>query len=299
MVVDAVIAELAGRQRGVVSREQLLQAGVSVGAISTRVSGHRLHRLHRGVYAVGHTALVPLARETAALLACGGTARAAISHRSAAWLWRLLAQEPDAVEVTVAREARRKRPGLRVHTSAALAAADVQRAFGLRLTTPARTLQDLAEEATDRELERAYDEAVLQHLTSRVALLAAVRRLPGRRGARRLGTLLDRDAEPALTRSQAEERLLALIRDAGLPGPQVNARIGAYEIDFLWRQHRLVVEVDGYRFHSSRNAFERDRRRDAELQARGFRVVRITWRQLVEQPLAVVARLAQLLAVSG
>src|SRR5215218_6305723 len=173
MVVDAVIAELAGRQRGVVSREQLLAAGVGAGAIARRVSGHRLHRLHRGVYAVGHNALVPLARETAALLACGGGTNAAISHRSAAWLWRLLAQEPDAVEVTVARDAPRTRPGLRVHTSAALAAADVQHAFALRLTTPARTLQDLAEEAPDRELERACDEAILQRLTSRTALLAA------------------------------------------------------------------------------------------------------------------------------
>jgi very-short-patch-repair endonuclease len=104
--------------------------------------------------------------------------------------------------------------------------------------------------------------------------------------------LLDDDARPAITRSEAEERLLVLIRASELPHPEVNVRVGYHEVDFLWRSQRLVVEVDGFRFHSSRAAFERDRLRDAELAAMGFRVVRVTWRQLVNRPEAVVTRIA-------
>jgi very-short-patch-repair endonuclease len=102
---------------------------------------------------------------------------------------------------------------------------------------------------------------------------------------------------PAFTRSEAERRLLALIRAAGLPPPRTNVHVGPYEVDFLWPAHRLVVEVDGFAFHSSRAAFERDRRRDADLQARGLRVTRVTWRQLEREPHAVVARLAAALAL--
>jgi very-short-patch-repair endonuclease len=108
--------------------------------------------------------------------------------------------------------------------------------------------------------------------------------------------LIEADAAPALTRSEAEERMLALIRRAELPIPELNVRIGRYEVDFLWREQKLVVEVDGFRFHSSRSAFERDRLRDAELAAQGFHVLRVTWRQIVDTPEALVARIAMALA---
>lgn len=118
----------------------------------------------------------------------------------------------------------------------------------------------------------------------------------GRRGTRSLLRLLDFEAGPALTRSVAEDRLLALVREAGLPAPQVNTRVRGHLVDFLWAAERVVVEVDGYRFHSSRASFERDRLRDAEVEEAGLWVIRVTWRQLTEKPLALVARLARALS---
>lgn len=292
---DWTIAAIAERQYGVVSRAQLLAAGIGTGAIATRIRRHRLHPLHRGVYAVGHTALPPLAREMAAVLACWPGA--VISHRSAGGaIWQLLEPVHDLIDLTVSRTSPRSRPGLRVHRSQRLGAEDVTIVRGVPVTSPARTLVDLAEAASDRDLERAFDEATTRRLVTTASITAAVERLSGRRGTGRLSALLERDTEPAHTRSEAEERLLALVREAGLPAPEVNALVARHTVDFLWRERRLIVEVDGYRFHSSRSAFERDRVRDAELIAAGFRVVRITWRHLTEQPLTIIARLAQGLA---
>jgi very-short-patch-repair endonuclease len=292
---DWTIAAIAERQYGVVSRAQLLAAGIGTGAIATRIRRHRLHPLHRGVYAVGHTALPPLAREMAAVLACWPGV--VVSHRSAGGaIWQLLEPPHDVIDLTVSRTSPRRRPGLHVHRSQRLDPEDFTVVRGIPVTSPTRTLVDLAENASDRDLERAFDEASTRRLVTTASITAAVEHLPGRRGTGRLSVLLDRDAEPAFTRSEAEERLLALIRKAGLPAPEVNALVARHTVDFLWRDRRLIVEVDGYRFHSTRSAFERDRVRDAELIAAGFRVVRITWRQLTEQPLTIVARLAQALA---
>jgi very-short-patch-repair endonuclease len=292
-----MIGTLASRQYGVVSTQQLLAAGIGSGAIASRVRRHRLHRLHRGVYAVGHTALVPLAREMAAVLACGGEG-AAISHRSAAVLWGLVPRDDGPVDVTVARSGGRRR-GLRIHRSRTLRAEDVRWLQGIPTTSPERTLLDFAETAQDRELERALDEAIVQRLTTHAALVAAVRNAPGRQAAPRLSALLARSDPPALTRSEAEERLLALVRAARLEAPEVNVRVKGHLVDFLWRRHRLIVEIDGYRFHSSRSAFERDRRRDAELAAAGYQVIRVTWRQITEEPYSVVALLSQTLAAAA
>jgi len=289
---DWMIATLATMQYGVVSRQQLLAAGIGPGAIETRLKQHRLHPLHRGVYAVGHAALVPLAREMAAVLACGPGAL--LSHWSAAWLLGLIEVVRELIDVTVP-TSNRKRPGLRVHVSRSLTPDDTRRHRGIPVTAPERTLLDLAEQATERELERILDQAITENLTTRATLVAAVERWQGHRGTKNLRALLARDHEPALTRSEAEERLLALIRDAALPDPSMNQYVGRYMVDAVWPQRRLAVEVDGYRYHSSRGAFERDRRRDAELTAAGYRVIRVTWRQLVEEPLAVVARLARAL----
>ena len=286
---DRLIADLAARQYGVVSRSQLLSMGIGAGAIDTRLRRHRLHRLHRGVYAVGHLALVPLAREMAAVLACGDGA--AVSHRTAAEVWHLLAASDNApIEVTVASSSGRRRPGLRIHKSRLLSPADVKHLRGLPVTAPARTLIDLAETASDRELERATHEALARRLLNARRLLAETARYRGRRGVKRINQLLDDSHHATLTRSEAEERFLSLVRAGGLPDPEVNARIQGYEVDFLWRERRLVVEVDGFKFHSSREAFERDRRRDADLQGSGLSVLRITWRQLQQEPYATLAR---------
>ena len=163
------------------------------------------------------------------------------------------------------------------------------------MTAPARTILDLAAVVTPRELERAVAEADTRRLVPRNQLLSLLARVGARPGVGALRALLDADRGPSLTRSEAEERLLALIRAAELPAPELNVRVGPHEVDFLWRGQKVIVEVDGFRFHSSRAAFERDRKRDADLAARGFRVVRVTWRQIVDRPEAVIARIAVVL----
>ena len=287
---DRLIADLAGHQYGVVARRQLLAMGIGEGAIDTRLKRHRLHRLHRGVYAVGHLALVPLAREMAAVLACGDGS--AVSHRSAAGVWHLVPVDDSApVDVTVG-NAGGRRTGIRAHSSKSLSADAVRHLRGLPITEPGRTLIDLAEVATDRELERAAHEAIARRLVNARRLRAETNRHPGRRGVGRLKALLDHEGQTTVTRSEAEERFLHLVRAGELPGPDVNVRVGSYEVDFLWPDHRLVVEIDGFRFHSSRVAFERDRKRDAHLHARGLSVLRFTWRQVVDEQYATLATLA-------
>jgi very-short-patch-repair endonuclease len=155
---------------------------------------------------------------------------------------------------------------------------------------------DLAEDLSERELERALDEALVRRLLRERELERALRRANGRRGGPLLAALLARRAGPTLTRSQAEEKCLALIRDAQLPEPEVNVRVQGYEVDFFWRQSGLVLEIDGYAFHGTRAAFERDRRKDAKLRAAGIAVLRATWRQLEDESHAVVGWLAQALA---
>jgi very-short-patch-repair endonuclease len=294
--VDRIIGQLAANQRGVVSRRQLLESGVGSGAVDHRLATGRLHRIRRGVYLVGHTVPPRMALEVAAVLSCG--TGAVLSHRTAAQIWRLLGSHADSAEIDVTTPGRDPgaKPGIRIHRTRALDPADVRRVGGLPITAPARTLVDLAGEASLREVEQALAEAEARHLVRRHELTAALTRVGRHRGATALRKLLSADRAPALTRSEAEERLLALLRSAQLPQPDVNVRLGNYEVDFLWREQGLVIEVDGFGFHSSRLAFERDRSRDAELQAQGWRVIRVTWRQIVHQAQVVVARIAAALA---
>lgn len=168
---------------------------------------------------------------------------------------------------------------------------------GLRVTSVEQTLLDLAVLFGPRALARSVEQALIRRLTNEHRLLELVDRSTGRRGAARLAQALRAGTRPAFTRSEAERRLLALVRDARLPQPATNVRIGEFEVDALWAGHRLVVEVDGFAAHGTRAAFERDRRRDAELAAPGFTCVRVTWRQVMDTPYAVVATLASALSV--
>jgi very-short-patch-repair endonuclease len=281
---DRAVAALAACQHGVVTSAQLAAAGLGSRAIAHRVAQGRLIRLHRGVYQVGPVA-APRGPEMAAVLACGEGAL--LSHHTAADLWGIMPHAGD-VHVTVAGEARRRRPGLQIHRSASLNAAVHH---GLPLTTPARTLRDLAPHLPQHELDRAVEQAQILKLATLDELETAV--IGRSRGSRALRRALH--DEPTLTRSDAERRLLDLVRAARLPRPETNAVVLGCEVDVLWRAKRLVVEVDGFAYHSSRAAFERDRRRDAALQAAGYRVVRLTWRQITLEPHAVVAALATLL----
>lgn len=280
-----------------VTRAQLREAGLTDRAIDRRLESGRLHRVHRGVYLVGHVVMPQHAREMSAVLAVGPNA--VLSHRSAAWLWQLLSYpaRPASVDVTVWGRNAGRRPEIRIHRVSALGPGETRTCQRIPTTTPARTLIDLAYQVSARELERAVAQAQTRGLTSRRDLLALLARHPGRRGTAALRALLNRGSAAVLTRSEAEERFLALVRKAQLPVPDVNVRLAGYEVDVLWREERLIVEVDGFAFHSSRAAFERDRLRDAELQAQGFRIIRVTWRQIVDHPEAMLVRITK--ALSG
>jgi very-short-patch-repair endonuclease len=215
-----------------------------------------------------------------------------ISHRTAGALWRLLPNPKPEIHVSVPGRDCRRSDGIQVHRIAVLDRSEIRRLGGIPVTAPARTLLDLAADVRGRELERAVAEAEARRLTNRSQLLSLVARVAPRPGVAALRSLLTDARRPALTRSEAEERLLALIRAAELPVPEVNVSVAGQEVDFLWSDRRLVVEVDGFAFHSHRAAFERDRKRDAALAALGYRVIRVTWRQIVASPEAVVARIA-------
>lgn len=289
--IDWAIARLATRQHGVVSRTQLLIAGVTRHQVEWRLASGRLHAVHRGVYRVGHRAPGPRARAMAAVLACGPGA--VISHRSAARMWELLAaDEQDEIEVTVCRSRAPNRSGIRTRRTTTLDDRDISLLDRIPITTPARTLLDLAAALPPYLLERIVAEARVRRLADRRSTADQLQRNPGRPGTRALRTLLELPGGPAFTRSEAERRMLALVRAADLPPPLVNSRIGRYEVDFLWRAQRIAVEVDGYAYHSNRRAFERDRAKDAALAAAGHTVLRVTWRQIADTPEAVIARLA-------
>ncbi len=188
----------------------------------------------------------------------------------------------------------RNRDGITTHR-ATLHPADITRRHGIPVTSAERTLLDLAATAPAHELDHALNEAYLQRRVSTHSLTAQFQRYPHHRGTRPLKQLIE--TEPKLTRSEAERLMLTLIQQAGLPTPETNAKAAGYEVDMLWRDHNLIVEIDGYAFHSTRPSFEHDRRRDQTLIAAGYRVMRVTWRQLTHEKLAVVAAVSRALAV--
>jgi very-short-patch-repair endonuclease len=286
--VDEQLARLAGRQHGVVSTSQLHALGVGRNAIAHRVTTGRLTRLHRGVFRVGpvHS---PFADFMAATLACGPSG--VLSHHSAAALLGIRRPRSGPVDVTVSRGQARVRRGLVIHRTRTLRPDEITTHHGIRTTTAARTLLDIATDLPRKHLTRAVEEAQIQGHLDHSSLADAVSRARGHRGVAALRAAAP--AEAKLTRSEAERRLIELVRAAELPEPQTNAKVGGYEVDAVWPAERLVVEVDGFAFHGGREAFERDRLRDAELVAAGWRVQRVTWRQIVDEPVALVARLAR------
>jgi very-short-patch-repair endonuclease len=289
---EQVAHPIAVRQHGVVARSQLLDAGIPSHLIDRHLRQGRLDALHRGVYGIGPI-LPPRAREMAACLACGP--RAVISHGSAAGLWGILAPVPKGAAIEVAvRQGHHVRPGIIVHRLSTLRDDECTRTDGVPVSTPARTLLDLAVAAPHRTIERALDEAVARRLVTPAKMRCILERHAGRPGTRRLRAVLDRD-HPAFTRSEAEERFLELVRGAHLSPPERNVLVGRHQVDVLWRAERLVVEIDGYAFHSSRRAFERDRLRDRELAGHGYRVIRVTWRHLVNEPLRLLVQLVKAL----
>jgi very-short-patch-repair endonuclease len=239
------------------------------------------------VYAVGHPAVTLHGRFFAAVLACG--AGSAVSHRSATELLELLRPVPGPIHVTRTGAHRDGPDGVVLHRTTKLPLATCH---GIPVTTAARALVDLAATATTHDLGRALEQARIRRLVTESGLLDAVGHQ--RPGTTRLKELLAQD--PTFTRSKAERALRRLVVKAQLPHPATNVYVGPYEVDALWAPQRLVVEFDSWEFHGHREAFERDRVRDADLQADGYRVIRVTWRQLTKQPEALTARLAVAIA---
>lgn len=286
-----MIAGLAARQHGVVSRRQLIELSVTHGQIRLRLKNGRLHELHRGVYLVGHAVPPRYAPEMAALLACG--THAVLSHTTAASLWNLLPYPARGlVCITIPPGQTRKRPGLRIHRSK-LHRRDVRHHHGLTLTSPPRTLLGLASELGPEDLEHLVAEAHYRHLASEDELRDQLYRNPHKPGVANLRRVLDLPGGPRRTRSPGERAMLRLLRRAGIAGFETNARVAGYEVDFLWRRERLIVEVDGFDGHSGRAAFERDRLKVSTLIARAHRVMLVTGRQIRNDPDGVLARPAE------
>jgi hypothetical protein len=277
--LDGKVAALAARQWGVVSSAQLRALGMTGREVGHRMSTGRMHRVYRGVYAVGHRGLGPEGRFLAAVLACGKDA--VLSHRSAAHWWGLLAAAGSLVDVTSPHGCHAIE-GIRRHRSRSLIAGDTTNHHGIPITTVPRTLLDLAASVQPHRLERALAQAERLRLYDHRGIEDVLSRANGHRGRTPLTQATVH--EPAFTRSELEAWFLALVRDAGLDPPLVNFALTApdhprLEVDFCWPQHRLIVELDGWETHRTRAAFERDRRRDAALQAVGWRVLRFTWRE--------------------
>jgi hypothetical protein len=281
------LAELAGRQHGVLSRKQILGFGLGTRTIRRRVEAGRLHPVHREVYALGRSTLDQRGEWMAAVLACGDGAL--LSHRSAAALWGLIRwRTPEVLALQG-----RKRPGIAVH-ECGVHREEQTVIDGIPVTTVARTLLDVAEVADEHLLVRSFEEADRLDLLEMSALEEVYARGRGRHGLKSLRRLMD-DARPPHTNSPLEDRVVGLCRRFGLPTPQTNVNVLGREVDVFWPEQKLMVEADSYEFHRHRAAFERDRARDAAMQAVGYVVIRLTHRRLTSEPAKVAAQLRHLL----
>jgi very-short-patch-repair endonuclease len=290
---DWAFGHLADRQYRVVSRGQLLAAGLGRETIGRAVRSGRLRPVFRGVYAVGHMALRREAWWMAALLVARDGAT--LSHRSAAVMWDLLRGPILPVELITTGDRRRRQPRVLTHRMR-LDPTEIVIRDGLQVTTPPRTIVDLAPLLARRSLRETVERAQDLHRFRPVEIRTILDRDPGRPGTRPLSdllALLQPDADNA--RSHLERLFLALVRRARLPRPAVNEVIGGRSRDFVWPKERLVVETDGYRYHSSKRAQRRDRRRDRELTALGWRPVRFTYEEIAFEPGEVARELAALL----
>jgi hypothetical protein len=289
------IAKLAECQHGVVSVAQLRSLGLSASATRMRAASGRLHRVQRGVYAVGAGRLDRDGKRMAAVLACG--AWAVLSHRTAADALGILPNAGGLIDVTVPGRSGRSRPGLVIHRARRLADDERGAIDGIPCTSPARTLLDLAAVVKGPRLAWAIEGAERTRQFDGRALEAVLARAGGRPAAARLRSALAAyRGEAPPTRREFERLALGLFERAGLPSPRVNKFVDTpaepLEVDFCWPERRLIVEADSWEWHGTRARFENDRRRDQLLRRAGWAVVRITWRQLRDSPDEVIAALA-------
>jgi hypothetical protein len=268
------IAELAARQHGNITRAQLRAAGLTNRQIDRRLESGQLLRRHHGVYAVSYLPLSPVSRAAAAVLAGGPTA--ALSHDAAHSLWRG-GEWREPIEITT--RTRRRPAGLWVHHSSELDDQDITIHWGIRVTTPARTLLDIAPRYTRHELARFANELKARHFLHHDDIPELLERLPGRPGAHKL----DPHAR-GYTRSGPERRFQRFCAERGLPVPLTNTIVLGREVDAYFPQHQLIVELDTDTHHADPNSFERDRDNDATALAHGIKTVRITAHRLQHHP---------------
>ncbi|HET8975041.1 MAG TPA: type IV toxin-antitoxin system AbiEi family antitoxin domain-containing protein [Solirubrobacterales bacterium] len=274
------------RQHGVISHKQLREAGVHPQAIKRRVASGRLHRVRRGVYAAGRPELTDRGRWMAAVLYCG--TEAVLSHDSAAALWGIRSQLSGPIHLSVPVLTQSRAVGIRVHRRASLEPRDVTRRERIPVTSPARTLIDLATRLAPRQLEAAVNAADKLDLVDPERLRAAVTQRAGMDGVPALRALLD-GRTFRLTDSELERRFLRLVRAAGLPEPRTGRRLNGYRVDFHWPDLGLVVETDGLRYHRTPAQQARDRERDQAHAAAGLTPLRFTHAQVARQPGRVAA----------
>lgn len=276
---------LCERQHGVVTRVQLLELGLTNSAIHGRIRNGRLHRVHRGVYAVGRPQLDRRGRLLAAALACGP--QAALSHRSAAAFWGLLRQPGNPVEISVPLDVNRRRPGIVIHRRTHLSSQDVVERDGIPVTTPLRTLMDIAGRVSPQSLETAVNEADRLDLVPVERLREEISEQPRKTGSCHLRELLDVQFF-ALTDSELERRFFRLVRRANLAKPLTRTVIAGHRADFYWPDLGLVVETDGLRYHRTPTQQSKDRQRDQAYAMAGLTPLRFTHVQVAREPNRVV-----------
>lgn len=298
---DLVIAQLAARQHGVVARRQLLAHGLTRALVEERLASGRLIPLHRGVYAVGHDRLRREGYWLAAVLAVGPGA--VLSHRDAASLHEIRFSNGTRIDVSTNME-RRHTKKVRIHGRRVLDAAEITTVSGIPVTTVARTLVDLAELLTHDQLSKALSEADRRGKLDLRAVKASLLRTRGRHGPgpARMRAVLDEHATlgATLTRSELEDRFVALLKTHRLPRPRLNVWIpeAGVEVDALWPTERLAVELDGYAYHSNRRVFQRDRAKANDLVDLGYRVLRFTHRDVTREGTDVADRLRRALTTA-
>jgi hypothetical protein len=291
--VERKIAKLAGKSHGVVTRRELIRAGITQAEIRSRLASGALISIHRGVFRVGHAAPSLEARYIAAVKAAGDDAL--LYRRAAAHLLGLIKRPPTRPEVLTTR---RTRPtGVTVTRCRRIDRSDRTRWRGVPVTTVPRTLVDLAAVLDPPDLARAFHEAVVKYKTKPAsvdAILARRRNWPGARDLKRVIW----GGEP-VSLSRLESSFVAHLKQAGLPLPETNQPAGAYRVDCRWPEQRLTLELDSYRYHDTLHAWEQDREREREARARGDEFRRYTWTDVNERPAPMLADLRALLGLTA
>jgi len=292
--IDRVIADLAERQHGVVAVRQLLAIGIGRKAVGSRLKRGRLHRIHRGAYAVGHRVLTPDGWRMAAVLAAGDDA--VLNRYSAVGLWGLRGTAGRRHSVTVPRQV--ALPGVETHR-ARLPDDEIRVVRGIRVTSVPRTILDLAATRSEQEVARLINEADVKRLWDTLSLWDLLARYPRRAGTRTVRRVLA-DRPTGVPKNVFEDAFLAFVDKHGLPRPEVNVwlQVGRhlYEVDCLWRRQRLIVELDGRSAHDTARAFESDRLKDRRLRVARWQPIRVTWRQLHREERELAGDLEALLS---